>query len=114
MRSHQHSRSDLNEPREKRASASMWDPSSWGATSDAQSPMKGSESPLTVVAAEDLPGSPEAHRSPVREGKWDRSQRGARSPERGMQDPDAPMLLGRSVKNVDLGYEIFLRPDKSH
>eukprot|EP00438_Fugacium_kawagutii_P019335 Skav202386 [mRNA] locus=scaffold1406:363609:366142:- [translate_table: standard] len=87
LRSHQHSRSDLDEVRDRpTAQPTLWDPSSWGA-SPAQSPvkgsMKGSESPLTVVAAEDMPGS---IGSP-----------GARSPpakrEREVPpDPEAPML----------------------
>ena len=99
LRSHQHSRSDLDDnerrsdPDRARGAAAptaqtLWDPSSWGASSPgAQSPMKGSESPLTVVAAEDMPGSP---------GRL--SPRRAVSPkgkqEKGVQDPEAPMLLG--------------------
>lgn len=97
LRSHQHSRSDLDDnerrsdPDRARGAAAptaqtLWDPSSWGASSPgAQSPMKGSESPLTVVAAEDMPGSP---------GRL--SPRRAVSPkgkqEKGVQDPEAPML----------------------
>eukprot|EP00435_Cladocopium_sp_Y103_P076305 s33_g89.t1 len=93
LRSHQHSRSDLdeNERRNDRGrtaptAQTLWDPSNWGASSGAQSPMKGSESPLTVVAAEDMPGSP---------GRSSPQQR-AMSPkgrhEKGVQDPEAPML----------------------
>lgn len=105
LRSHQHSRSDLDDyerrsdpvdrargPRNAAAptAQTLWDPSSWGASSPgAQSPMKGSESPLTVVAAEDMPGSP---------GPLGRLSPRAVSPkgkqEKGVQDPEAPMLLG--------------------
>ena len=88
LRSHQHSRPDLNEEAPVAAvpQAPLWDPQSWGATSD-KSPMKGSESPLTVVAED--PGSPNYRSSPGRA----RSP-APRSPEKGKSapDPEAQML----------------------
>lgn len=85
LRSHQHSRPDLNDG-SPQAVPTAWDPQSWGAASD-KSPMKGSESPLTVVA-EDMPGSPNYRSSP-------RARSPApRSPEKGksVPDPEAQML----------------------
>lgn len=88
LRSHQHSRPDLNEEAPVAAvpQAPLWDPQSWGATSD-KSPMKGSESPLTVVAED--PGSPNYRSSPGRA----RSP-APMSPEKGKSapDPEAQML----------------------
>lgn len=102
MRSHQHSRPDLNDG-SPQAVPTAWDPQSWGAASD-KSPMKGSESPLTVVA-EDMPGSPNYRSSP-------RARSPApRSPEKGksVPDPEAQMwTAARLVVRIVVMLYLFL------